>query len=152
MRSMMRCGRIAAVAAGFALAACVAPPLVDAGGAGEPLAGTAWTLTELNGQPPVAGIADDLPTLIFGSGDSRARGNSGCNLFNGPYTQNGASLRFGPLASTRRACAAEAANRQETAYFRALEATTRFSASNDLLVLYAGDQAVARLRRGAAGS
>src|SRR5688500_18635808 len=142
MKWMGRCARLAVVGTGFALAACMAPQVADAGGAGEPLAGTAWTLSELNGQPPVGGMGGAIPTLTFGAGDARASGNGGCNQFGGPFTQDGASLRFGPLASTRRACSDEAANRQETAYLRALESTTRFSASGDLLVLFAGDQPV----------
>jgi heat shock protein HslJ len=54
---------------------------------------------------------------------------------------------LGPLASTRRACADEAANRQETKFLRALESTTRSTTSADVLVLYAGDEPVARLGR-----
>jgi heat shock protein HslJ len=148
MRSMGRCGRLAVLAAGFALAACVAPGTMDGGGAGEPLAGSAWTLTELDGQPPVAGLGGAVPTLAFGADDARASGNGGCNQFFGPFTQSGAALRFGPLASTRRACADEAANRQEAAFLRVLESTTRFTVSADVLVLSAGDQPIARLRRG----
>lgn len=129
------------------LAACMGPRVAGAGGEGEPLAGTRWTLAQLNGQAPVPGLGDATPTLEFAAGEPRASGNGGCNQFSGPYTQNGASLRFGPLVSTRRACADEAANRQETAYLRALESTTRFSATAEMLTLYAGNQAVAQLAR-----
>lgn len=38
-------------------------------------------------------------------------------------------------------------NRQEAAYLRALESTTRYAVYDDLLVLYAENQVVARLRR-----
>jgi heat shock protein HslJ len=131
----------------LALAACMGPRVAGTGGEGEPLAGTRWTLSQLNGQAPVRGLGDATPTLEFAAGEPRASGNGGCNQFSGPYTQDGASLRFGPLVSTRRACADEAANRQETAYLRALESTTRFTATAELLTLYAGDQAVAQLSR-----
>jgi heat shock protein HslJ len=131
----------------LALAACMGPRVAGAGGEGEPLAGTRWTLAELNGQAPVPGLGAATPTLEFAAGEARASGNGGCNQFSGPYTQDGAALRFGPLVSTRRACADEAANRQETAYLRALESTTRFTATAEMLVLYAGDQAVAQLSR-----
>ena len=132
--------------AGLALGGCMGPQASHGGSTAEPLAGTAWVLAELNGQPPVAAPAV-APTLTFAADEPRASGNGGCNQFGGPYTQNGASLRFGPLVSTRRACADEAANRQETAFLQALQSTTRFSVSGDQLVLYAGDQPVARLRR-----
>lgn len=147
MRSQIPGGRLLWLAAVLALAACMGPQGAGPGGMAEPLAGTAWRLEELNGQPVVVGTGDAAPTLLFAAGEPRASGNGGCNQFNGPYVQNGASLRFGPLASTRRACADEAATRQETAYLRALESTTRYSVEGDLLVLYSENQVVARLRR-----
>lgn len=125
----------------LALAACAAPQAAG-GDTAASLAGTSWRLTELNGQAPVPGVT--VPTLEFAAGEARASGNAGCNQYNGPYTQNGPSLRFGPLASTRRACTSEAGNAQETAYLRALESTTRFTLSGGVLVLYAGNQPVAR--------
>ena len=143
MRSPVRFGILALCA--VVMAAC-AGSYASAGGAAEPLTGTAWRLEELNGQPAVPVPNVGAPTLAFGA-DGRASGNGGCNQFNGTYTQDGASLRFGPLASTRRACLDPAGTSQETAYLRALESTTRFSISGDLLVLHAGDQVVARLRR-----
>ena len=145
MRAMGRWGCVVVLGAVLAAAACTPP--VRAGGAADPLAGSAWQLAELDGQPPVAGLGGATPTLSFGADDARASGNGGCNQFGGPYTQDGGSLRFGPLVSTRRACADQAANAQETAYLRALESTTRFWTSGDLLVLYAGDTMVARLRK-----
>ncbi len=155
MRSLAVHARLLWLGAGLALAACAAPQAggADAGGAdtaagaAESLAGTAWQLAELNGRAPVPATNDAVPTLTFAAGEPRASGNGGCNQFSGPYTQAGASLRFGPLVSTRRACVDPAANSQETAYLRALESTTRFSATAEQLVLYAGDQAVARLVR-----
>jgi heat shock protein HslJ len=145
MRSLALCRRWVVPATMLALAACTPPRVVGAGRA-EPLEGTAWRLWELNGQPAVeAGGA--APTLSFAADEPRASGNGGCNQFNGPYTRNGESLRFGPLASTRRACVDPAGNSQETAYLGALQSTTRYSVYDDLLVLYAQNQVVARLRR-----
>lgn len=146
MRSVARYGWLACLA-GLALAACAGGQRAGPGGEAEPLAGTAWRLADLNGQPAVGGMGGAVPTLLFAADDPRASGNGGCNQFNGPYTRDGASLRFGPLVSTRRACVDEAGNRQETAYLRALESTTRYAVYDDLLVLYATDQVLARLRR-----
>ncbi len=114
----------------------------------DPLAGTSWVLTELNGQAPVPAPDGPAPTLQFRADE--AGGSSGCNSYGGPYTQSGGALRFGPLVSTRRACTSEAANAQEAAYFRALESTTRATTSGGALVLYAGDRPVARFRRAGA--
>jgi heat shock protein HslJ len=134
-------------AALLALAACVVGPSAGPGGEAERLEGTAWRLEELNGRPAVEAPGDGVPTLAFAADEPRASGNGGCNQFGGTYTRQRAALQFGALASTRRACVDEAANRQETAYLQALQSTTRYAIYDDLLVLYAGDQVVARLRR-----
>lgn len=134
------CG-LALVAA--ALAAC-GPQM--RGGAPTLLAGSAWRLTELNGRAPVASPGDGVPTLQFDASEPRASGNGGCNQYTGPYTQDGSSLRFGPIVATRRACVDEAANRQETEFLEALHSTTRFRAVGGELVLYAGDRPVAEFR------
>ena len=126
--------------------ATVETPAVD--GAVVPLAGTSWRLEEQNGRPPVPIPGGAAVTLMFASGEPRVSGYGGCNQFNGSYTQNGASLTFGPLASTRRACVEPRANTQEATFLRALESTTRFAVFGDVLVLYAGDEVTARFRRG----
>lgn len=131
-----------ALLAAAALAACA--PAVQSGGAPMLLAGSQWRLVELNGRAPVGG--GEAPTLRFDAGEPRASGNGGCNQFNGPYTQSGDALHFGPMASTRRACADEAATRQETEYLEALHATTRIAMQDGTLSLYAGDRAVVRFR------
>lgn len=143
MRRMMRIGRMLGLALlVVALGACVAGQVQGGSDAPAPLAGTSWRLVELNGRPPVSG--GDAITLSFAADEPRVSGNGGCNLYNGPYTQDGASLRFGPLASTRRACVDPAAGTQETAYLRALESTTRYAVEDGRLVLYSGAQAIAR--------
>ncbi|HEU4562451.1 MAG TPA: META domain-containing protein [Longimicrobium sp.] len=131
----------------LALAGCPRTQTAGAGSAAPSLAGTQWRLDELNGRPPIQVPGGGVPTLAFAANEPRANGNGGCNLFNGQYTQSGESLRLGPLASTRRACLSDEATAQETAFLRALDSTTRFSVSGDVLVLYAGEQTVARLRR-----
>jgi heat shock protein HslJ len=139
MRRMMRNGRGLWLA--LLLAAIGAALPAQAQGGSDPLAGTSWRLVELNGQP----VIGEVPlTLQFAADGQRVSGNGGCNQFSGPYAQNGASLRFGPLISTRRACLDPALNTQETAYFQALESTTRYSIEGGQLLLYRGNQVVAR--------
>ena len=55
------------------------------------LAGTEW------------GFADDGRFVAFKTG-GEVVGSGGCNSFFGSFTQDGRSLSFGPLASTRKAC------------------------------------------------
>ncbi|HEX5871158.1 MAG TPA: META domain-containing protein [Longimicrobium sp.] len=137
---MMRSGRGLWLA--LVMVALGASVPAQAQGGNAPLAGTSWTLVELNGQPVLP--AGEPLTLNFAADEQRVSGNGGCNQFSGPYTQNGASLRFGPLISTRRACVEEPLNAQETAYFQALESTTRYSVEGGQLILYRGNQVVAR--------
>lgn len=145
MRRMMQSGRgLLFALAVVALGACV-PVQAQGGGNTSPLAGTSWRLVELNGQPVVSG--GETLTLQFDADEPRVSGNGGCNQFSGDYAQNGASLHIGPLASTRRACVDPAAGAQETAYFQALESTTRYAIERGHLVLYSGNEVVARFVR-----
>ena len=72
------------------------------GGSGEPsLVGSVWTLTALNGQPPLPGTTI---TAEFGA-DGRVTGSSGCNDYPGPYEVDGNKLTFGErMVSTLMAC------------------------------------------------
>src|SRR5215213_3546500 len=101
-----------ALLAAFALIVGCAPTAVAAGdapnGAAVPLEGTTWSLVELGGQPARPAGTAGTPTLRLDAAQSRAAGNTGCNGYGGSYELSGASLRFGALASTRRACVDEA--------------------------------------------
>lgn len=91
------------------------------------LAGTQWTVVEIDGRAP---IGSERLTAQFGV-DGRVAGNSGCNQFSGPYIQDGSSVRFGELLSTRRACVDEDRQRQE----------------NRVLAILGGETTVRRDRR-----
>lgn len=93
------------------------------------LTGSTWQLAELGGQP--AG----RQTLKFDSSTGTVSGSGGCNSFSGVYQWSGKSLKMGPLAATRRACAEDAASRQETAYLQALDATRTWQVDGKTLVL-----------------
>lgn len=70
------------------------------------LVGTRWALGTLRGETvEVDGRASFLQ-LRTGEGDLQVCGESGCNSFRGTFTQTGAALEFGSLASTRKACPA----------------------------------------------
>jgi len=61
-------------------------------------------------------------TATFGT-DGTVSGFSGCNTFNGPYTLSGDAIKIGPLATTRKACAADAMT-IESQYLAALASST----------------------------
>jgi heat shock protein HslJ len=113
--------------------------------AAAPLENTAWTLVDVGGTParPIGSGAG--PTLRLTSAEKRATGDGGCNQFFGGYTLSGESLRLGPLASTRRACADEALTRQETAFLRALDEARTWRITGDTLILSSASGPVARL-------
>jgi heat shock protein HslJ len=86
----------------LALAACAQKPEVRQVSTATlpPLAGTLWRAESVGG----AGIIDNaLVTAAFEAGE--VSGSAGCNTFRGSYAQQGAALKLGPLATTRRACA-----------------------------------------------
>jgi heat shock protein HslJ len=71
----------------------------------------------------VAGSADGAPiTLNFSTqgGQRKANGFSGCNRFTGTYDLAGGELSFGPLASTRMACAAGPGSALEQPFLQGL--------------------------------
>ncbi len=108
------------------------------GGTGAPLEGVDWRLVDVGGRPALASAP---ARMRFGDDSGRVAGDAGCNRFAGPYVRDGASLRLGPLVSTRRACIDDAASRQEMEVLAALEATRRHAIAGDTLVL-SGDAGV----------
>jgi copper homeostasis protein (lipoprotein) len=108
-----------------------------------PLEGTQWHLVEIGGQPSPPG-ADSArqPGLTLLAEGRKVQGSAGCNRMMGTYELDGAKLKFGPMATTRMACPAMAT---ETAFLKALDATTRYELSGTSLTLFGGDTAVARL-------
>lgn len=90
---------------------------------------TEWVATRINGDA----VKGNAPTLTI-EGD-RAYGSSGCNRYTGKVTiGDNNSLHFGPTASTRMACPGDL-DRQETAYFKALQSVTTYHLNNNDLIL-----------------
>jgi heat shock protein HslJ len=111
--------------------------------AAAPLAGSEWR--------PVA-IGDTAPGSDSGSfvqfrGEGQITGTGGCNRFSGTYEIDGATIRIGPLAATRRACPPPLMHR-EAALFAALERARRYQRARIDLTLYdEAGSAVARFAR-----
>jgi putative lipoprotein len=94
------------------------------------LIGHAWVAEDIGGR----GVMDRLRTEITLSPEGRAHGSGGCNRFTGSYELDGASLRFGRMASTRMACA-PAAMEQERRFHEALAAVAGWRLEGGLLHL-----------------
>jgi heat shock protein HslJ len=98
-----------------------------------------WTVAAINTGDAIVSVLEGIRlTATFGA-NGRVSGNTGCNQYSATYTLEGFSLKIGPAVSTRRACSSEEANRQETAFLRALEGVNGFRITGDRLELYGPD-------------
>lgn len=102
---------------------------------GEPLpprlAGL-WVLEDIGG----TGVIDNARATLEFRDSSRVAGRGSCNQFSGPVTVSDSTISFGPLASTRMACA-EGVMNQEDRYFKALGDAERYAIEGPSLLIYA---------------
>ncbi|WP_439534638.1 META domain-containing protein [Polymorphobacter sp.] len=119
------------LAAALLLAACATKDVARVmKGDPPPLAGSLeggpWLVEDLNG----GGVMDNaLIDLNFDPGDqgtSRVAGRAACNRYSGSWTQTGTTVRFGPLITTKMACA-PALMDMEQKFLSTLEAVTTLS-------------------------
>lgn len=102
------------------------------------VAGHTWTAVTIDGEPIAGGVT--APTLTLA--DSQISGSSGCNQYRGPIAEpTPGTLRIGPTAGTRRACAG-AASETEARFLKILSAANRYTFLAGRLVLSGldGDQ------------
>jgi heat shock protein HslJ len=106
------------------------------------LSGPTWRVTSYNNG--MNGVVSVVPgtqlSMVFGD-DGQVSGNTGCNQFSGTYTISGASIAFGPIATTLRACLSDAANLQEQQFLSALNASTTYELTGDRLTFRSDDGA-----------
>ena len=104
---------------------------------------TRWVANQINnGKGGAQGVATGSTVTAIFAEDGTVSGSGGCNNYNGPYTVDGAALDFGPLISTKMACADEAVSLQEANYFAALDRVTKFDFIGDTLELRDADGAL----------
>ncbi len=104
-----------------------------------------WTLVELFGSPAPLGAGARPATLAFEVDSARAGGFLGCNRYGAGYSVDGDSIAFGPIVSTKMACAEGMALERRVS--EALEAAVRYEVTPDSLVLFGPAGAVARFER-----
>ena len=90
--------RFGVLASALMVSACAAAP----DDAPLVLEGTAWALDSAAAGPLAKSGAASGVTLEFGP--DNASGSGGCNQYRATYTLDGATLRFGPVAATKRGC------------------------------------------------
>ena len=110
--------------------------LVYTAAAANPLEGS-WDVTGYNNgkQAVVSPVAGSTLTVVFTA--DQISGSAGCNTYSGGYTIDGTTLKIGPLASTMRACADQAVNDQEQQFLAALQASTTYDHTGNILTLKA---------------
>lgn len=94
------------------------------------LAGTSWQLN--------APVADTSPTLGFAD-DGTLAGSTGCNRFNGTWTQDGSSLTITVGAMTQMACVSPEATAQEDRIITGLPNVVGADQTDTTLALIDGD-------------
>lgn len=109
----------------------------------QQLAATAWLAEDIDGK----GVVDRVRSTLEFFDRQLAGGNLGCNPYTTTYFADASGLRFGLIASTRKACP-QAVMEQEARFSSALEATRglRFDSTGALMLLDADGKVRAKLR------
>ena len=104
------------------------------------IAGTYWKLVMLNGKAvPSVGQSAKEPHMMLSASDNKVNGTGGCNSFFGTYQLQGENgITFSPIGATKMACQ-DNVMAVEHQLFQALEMTSKFSLSNDTLILTTTD-------------
>lgn len=111
-----------------------AAAMAASGGTGGTLEGHTWVLQAY----AVGGVMTNVPSTVTADATfigTTVSGSGGCNVFSGSYTASGASLTFGPLATTMMACP-EPQSTVETAYLAALGTAATYTATDTALTIY----------------
>jgi heat shock protein HslJ len=105
--------------------------------AADALFGKKWMLTEIRGNSVKA-----EPYIEFDREKGRFSGFGGCNRISGGFEVSDSNLTLSQVISTKMACLDAAANQTEADFLRELTGVLRFEIRDDVLRLYAGDEAV----------
>jgi len=106
------------------------------------LAGTRWLLEDIRN----TGVIDHAQSTLHFDGEGRVSGSGGCNRMGGGVTLDGASVRFGPLMSTRMACV-EALMDQEQRYLATLADVRAYLFEHEGAILHLLDEAGEKILR-----
>ena len=89
-----------------------------------------WHIEEVGGRP----VIDRSPATITFGADGRVSGNASCNRFTGDYEADGARMRLGDIATTKRACV-PALGDQEQRVLQTFSAVVTWRVDQGLLML-----------------
>jgi len=101
-----------------------------------------WQAQEVAG----TAVAGDTRITLSLYGDGRAVGRAGCNNYAASYKRAGAGITFGPMISTKMACAPEIMSLEQS-YLTTLAAATRAERHSDSVLALTTDNATQILFR-----
>ena len=137
-----RIPRFAVLTAGAVLAAACGAGDAGRGVDDNPLVGTAWLVSSIDGQEPVPGRT---PLLRFTNEDMLG-GSGGCNDFDGRYSVKDDRLDVVSIETTLATCSDDNAQDLENQFFAILREDPRFATSDGALTLEStASEAVIRL-------
>ena len=93
-----------------------------------------WYMTEVSGTAILTKPGERRPFIKFDGAKKQASGFNGCNNYVGSYEISASSLKFGPVAATRRFCEGTA-NEVEMKFKQALDKTRLWGIKDGLLIL-----------------
>jgi heat shock protein HslJ len=100
------------------------------------LVGREWRLVSMGPTMVETGVVPGTNVTLKFSDAGRVNGSTGCNNYGGAYSVQGATISFGAMLSTRRACVDQRANRQEQQFLAAFDTATRFRVADNRLTIY----------------
>jgi len=104
----------------------------------RPLEGTTWNVESFIEADAVSSIAlARTPNMVFEGGTVAL--DTGCNRGSGSYELTDTDLTFGPVATTRAACADQAGTDAERAVLATLTGTSTYEIDADVLTLRTGE-------------
>jgi heat shock protein HslJ len=106
------------------------------------LGGTKWRAEAIDGQ----NVGERVESTLEFVAPDKVAGRGGCNQFGGPALVSGNTVRFGPLFSTKMACAENAVMEQEARYLTALESTGSFRVDGEGRLVLVDEAGAERVR------
>ena len=101
------------------------------------LTGVTWRILQYSdGAGGLASVVAGTQITAVFDDDGMVSGDTGCNSYRGPYQIGATTLTFGPLVTTRRACAADDANAQEQLFLGSMEAAATYQRVGDRMTLF----------------
>jgi putative lipoprotein len=109
-----------------------------------PITDRDWVLIALGGKTAPLGSGNEPATMRLESANSTAAGFAGCNRYSSQVTVSGDNLRFGPIMSTKMACAD--GDELERGFLAALKDVSTYQATDTSLTLNGPGGELARFR------